>query len=214
MKNRTWILVFVVICMASCTKNVCETKDFKWIFYDKNDAKQGRWAGSLYKYLIWVKNDSVFIQSKSSEKCHILNNKGEVIGIGPFQDKFSESSLKQISYSLNHWQDEVILTDSTIISDVKLISYPLEKTSLLSKRLPKRERRLEYKLRSQNYYIKLPISSSTRAVYDICQYDATRIILSIRGEIDEIKYNQPQHYVVMLDLEDFTHKYFLGIKLW
>jgi hypothetical protein len=54
--------------MASCTKNVCETKDFKWIFYDKNDAKQGRWAGSLYKYLIWVKNDSVFIQSKSSEK--------------------------------------------------------------------------------------------------------------------------------------------------
>jgi hypothetical protein len=155
-----------------------------------------------------------FLINIYSEKCHILNNKGEVIGIGPFQDKFSESSLKQISSSLNHWQDEVILTDSTIISNVKLISYPVEKTSLLSKRLPKRERRLEYKLRNQNYYIKLPISSSTRAVYDICQYDATRIILSIRGEIDEIKYNQTQHYVVMLDLEDFTHKYFLGIKLW
>lgn len=117
-----------------------------------------------------------------------------------------------IDASLNLWRDKVIVSDTSLISNVKLISYPIEKTSLLSRRLPKRKRRIEYRINGKEHFVKLPINCSTRSVFDICQYDATRFLMSIRTSIDEIKYNRDQYYVVMIDLEDLSRRRFLGIK--
>lgn len=91
MQRYIWIFILLILCMTSCTNNVCETKDFKWIYYDKVNAEQG--LGALYRYVIWVRDDSIFVQSENNN-CNVLNEKGIMIASYPFNNDVNQTSLK------------------------------------------------------------------------------------------------------------------------
>lgn len=207
------MFIFAILFFTACENRVCPPEYYDWAYHDKDDPKQGEWAGSLYRYFIWVNGESIFVQSKSNQKCSELNEYGEIVDSSSFDTTQFKSSLIAIKSTPNFWKNKVVLVDSSRVLSVNLVSFPIEKTSLLSKRLPQREHRIEYYLDEKKYYVKLSMKSSGKCVYDIRQYDATRFIMSIRGKIDEIKYGKSQHYVVMIDLEDLSRRRFLGIKL-
>ncbi len=207
------IFLFGILLFTACENRVCPPEYYDWAYHDTEDPKQGEWAGSLYRYFIRVNGESIFVQSKSNKKCNELNDLGEVVGNCSFDTVQFKNSLISIKSSPNLWKNKVVLNDSSRVSSVYLISFPIEKTPILSRQLPKREHRIEYFLDGKGHYIKLAMESSGKCVYDILQYDATRFLMSIRGQINEIKYGKSQHYVVMIDLEDLSRKRFLGIKL-
>lgn len=213
MRSILLMSLFVILLFTAWENRVCPPEYYTWAYYDKNDPKQGEWAGSLYRYFIWVNEESIFVQSKSHQKGNELNEYGEIVDSISIDTTQFKSSLIAIESTPDFWKNKVFLDDSSRVKFVNLVSFPIEKTSLLSRRLPQREHRIEYLLDGRKHYVKLSMESSGKCVYDIRQYDATRFIMSIKGKIDEIKYGKSQHYVVMIDLEDLSRRRFLGVKL-
>lgn len=205
-------LTLVLILITSCENRVCPPDYYTWSYYDKDDPKQGEWAGSLFRYHFWVNDDSIFVQSLSNKKCNILNELGEIVGSSNFDTTQINSTLIAVKSLPTLWVNKVVINDSSQISNVNYLSFPIEKTSLLSGRLPKREHGIEYHIRGRKRYIKFSMESSGKCIYDIRQYDATKFLMSIRGKIENI-HNHEQHYVVMIDFEDLSRRRFLGIKL-
>jgi len=213
MRINLILLLFLTLIITSCKNHVCPPEYYDWAFIDKNDPKQNEGAGSLYRYFFWIENDSIYVQSKSNLSCNILDKHGKVMRSCSFDTARNKSSLVDLESTPIMWRDKVIIQDSSKISDVSLVSFPIEKTSILSRRLPNREHGIKYSYEGKEHYFKFSMKSSGKCIYDIKQYDTTHFLVSIRGKIDDIKYGISQHYVIMLDFEKLSQRRFLGISL-
>lgn len=200
--------------LSSCISTRCRYSDFLWLYRDLTDRKQ-EFAGATCKYFVWVEDDSIFAQSKSNCKCVILNNKGIVIDSTSFNEsKLNPSWIRLDSIKTHIWETwiyKIVLKDTSKVSYMEFVSRPLGSGSLLTRKRPDRERSIKIIYRGHDYSFVLPIRDGTEEVFDICQYDSTHFVISLRCIYDKAR-NATGNCVVMIDVEDFTKRHFLGIK--
>ncbi|RCW31137.1 hypothetical protein DFO77_119105 [Marinilabilia salmonicolor] len=218
MIKRIVLIIGCSIVLFSCTKVSVELpRDSEWVYYN-NEALKNRYPTHKHEYQIQVKDSLIFAKSLYSKKCEIINRNGIVIDIIPYDSiPFNiyikrEDSTK--AYVWETWKYKVIYSDKSRVTELNYITRPIESLKLLSRQRPKREHRLEYTLDGKKYSMALPTTRGSSSIYNVCQYDETLFLFSAYLKIEDIEYSGARYYVFMLDLEDFTHKYFLGIKLW
>lgn len=206
------------IVLFSCAKVSVELpRDSEWVYYNK-DALKNHYPTHKHEYQIKVKDSLILVKSLYSKRCDILNRNGVVIDTIsydsiPFNIYIKrEDSTK--AYVWETWKYKVIYSDKSRVTELNYVTRPIESLKLLSRRRPKREHNIEYTLDGKNYSVALPTTRGSSTIYNVCQYDETLFLFSAYLEIEDIVYSGARYYVIMLDLEDFTHKYFLGIKLW
>lgn len=211
------VCLISVMLLNSCTKNKCSYDDYEWVYYDTL-ATDGlgyySLSGHKCEYLVWVNNAKIFAQSRCTKRGNVINQFGEVLDTFQFKEndfpvfKAQDPTKK---YAWQIWEYNVTMRDSTVFKDVKYISRPIESVKLFTRRSPKRELSISYSEEGKHRNL---ILKDIYIVHNIIQYDTTRFLLSIQNIYSEITPGKNNHYLLMLDLEDFTHKYFLGIKLW
>jgi hypothetical protein len=216
MKNKLFFVIALVafIGLNSCISKRCSYGNFLWLYRDISDRKQ-EFAGATCKYFIWVEDDSIFVQSKSNSKCVVLNDKGIVIDSTYFNDSRVNPSWIEIDSEKTHlwdtWRYKIPLKDTSKVSYMEFVSRPLGSGSLLSRKDPDRERSIKIIYNERNYSFVLPVRNGPQNVFDICQYDSTHFVISLRCIYDKAR-NATGNCVVMIDVEDFTRRHFLGIK--
>jgi len=196
--------------------NVELPKDSDWVYYNIEALKQ-HYPRYNFEYHIQVKDSIIYAKSMYSKRCDVINADGIVIDTISYDTIPFVVNLRKVDTSKRYvwekWKFNVNFSDKSRITELNYTSRPTESLKLLSRRRPKREHRIEYVLDGKNYSMVLPTTRGSSTVYNVCQYDETRFLFSAYLKIEEIKYNGPRYYVIMLDLEDLKRRRFLGLKL-
>ena len=207
------ISCIALVFFTSCTKPSIDYNDFEWVYHDKQSMRFGAYSleGPNCMFLVLKDSSRINVKSECLDRCVVLNGIGEVVDSCQGIDKSKLLGMRKIEGTpkfRNRY--EIIMTDTSLVSNLKYQYYMQGNMNLLTREMPDIVRIISFEMDGEEYSFKL---QDVDVLLDIYQYDSKRILISTRSNFPEFSAGRLNNYVLCIDLEKMTKRRLFGIFL-